>query len=1068
MLYKFKRLTRYLESPNLDLNNTIFMKCKVDYERNNLFIGKIITAGLVLSSLGFGVIGLQTEAVSLGDDQLTESLQATKEASTQTTELPKDSTLLGENEVSVIDDNAIKPAENETVTEKKDNDKIASQEDSNGELPSNITEVEQENTLEGEKTADEDKSIPIKSEADSQVQNMAENNIEDFGDAVLPGTVLIEYQNEQEMINTQQVIADYLKKDIKDIAEMSTEVKPKTALINLDKGTDTVGLIREVKSEEVITNIQPIYNYKPFYAPTNDPLWTQQWYSQNTVAGTNTETGWDRIGASKGVACTSSPRCGGETSVKIAVIDTGVNTTAQDMVGNIDTGNSLRFFNQGDNTCPATTYYVGFPSGNPSGPAVYNFCRTLGSQFDEAGHGTGVSSIISAKDNTIGTVGVAYNTTLLPIALHGDALNTYFVAEAINHAVASGAKVINMSLGSPFSDPYLETAINNAVNQGVIVIAASGNCAVWSSSCDWDGNGVQTPNYFAEVNNALMYPSGFANVIAVGASDKSTTAAGITRSNYSNYGSHIAVVAPVGDTSATEGVQVLCGTVRTGCATVDTYRQGFGTSYAAPQVAGIAGLVLSIDPTINSTKFRQLLQTTSTDLGTAGKDNDFGYGLVNTERLLGAATLEVAFTGTPSNNFVHFNNTNLTLNASASDTVGSITQVQLYRDTTLIGTDTTAPYSFNMLANTLTVGQIGQYVLKATSSTGTTKDSLPITIAIKSSTNRNQKDDINGDSKSDSLWLSGYTGEVIYRNNNNSTSLGGVGTEWKYVDKGDMDNNGKADIVWIHRNSNVVVLWPDSSPAGAVVLGTQIANYKYLGMDDFDGDGINDLLWQNTASRKISYWKSGYASNDTLLGFINPGWTYLGKTDLDANGKGDIVWIHDTLYAVHYWRDGLSTYGTELGYQTSDWRFVGLSDVDGNGARDIIWYNTGTLNVTYWRSGLQAQAAFLGTVNYDWTYMGSGDIDLNGKQDMIWQHNTLRELHYWPNSLASMGTRAGAIPPNYFFNDLGDYDGNGKIDIMIRGNGNRGITTWMDSTQTNTSPSVVYPTPSPEQWYYLK
>jgi serine protease len=433
-------------------------------------------------------------------------------------------------------------------------------------------------------------------------------------------------------------ISSKLKIDKKNIADFDANDDQVVALQFGDTAKLKDGF-KIASNNSKIEVAQPNYRYKKMYTP-NDADFSYQWYLKNQASGTNTQTAWDAVGAKAGVTCgdtsAAAKRCGGETSVKIAVIDSGLNTAVADFAGaSIDTANSMRFFNNPNGSaCPVNQTYL------PANGLIngWQFCQSIGTQFDEDGHGTGVSSIIMSQDNAVGTVGIAHNTTLLPIALHNDTFNTFFISEAIKYAQNKGAKVINLSLGTPYYDSFLENTITSAVNAGVTVVAASGNCAIFTvASCDWDGSG--TLNQPEEANNTPMYPAAFANVIAVGASNYANSVSGITRSCYSNYGSYIDIVAPVGDTgsscnsgggSSVSGVRIPCGVVRTGCPTVDTFYNGAGTSYAAPMVAAAVGLLKSQDSTLNASQIRDLLLNTATDIGPSGRDDAFGYGILNT------------------------------------------------------------------------------------------------------------------------------------------------------------------------------------------------------------------------------------------------------------------------------------------------------------------------------------------------------------------------------------------------------------------------------------------------------
>ncbi|NJK70712.1 MAG: S8 family serine peptidase [Thermales bacterium] len=127
----------------------------------------------------------------------------------------------------------------------------------------------------------------------------------------------------------------------------------------------------------------------------------------------------------------------------------------------------------------------------------------------------------------------------------------------------------------------------------------------------------------------------FGNVIAVGASDYGASTGGVIRSSYSNFGNHIDVVAPVGDGSPSpSGALIQCGVPGGVCANNNSFVVGQGTSYASPQVAGVVGLMLSVDSNLDTASVRSIFSQTSKDVGTSGKDSQFGYGIVNTASYL--------------------------------------------------------------------------------------------------------------------------------------------------------------------------------------------------------------------------------------------------------------------------------------------------------------------------------------------------------------------------------------------------------------------------------------------------
>ena len=133
-------------------------------------------------------------------------------------------------------------------------------------------------------------------------------------------------------------------------------------------------------------------------------------------------------------------------------------------VGVLDSG--------GDMDHPDITWAGGYSATN-SDPNYWE---------DKVGHGTHVSGIISANNNTIGVVGVAPNVNIYMVQVGGRRLSTLDIIEGIDWVIAShydsdpnnDIQVINMSFGGGGSDAE-ETALNEAYNEGILCIAASGN-----------------------------------------------------------------------------------------------------------------------------------------------------------------------------------------------------------------------------------------------------------------------------------------------------------------------------------------------------------------------------------------------------------------------------------------------------------------------------------------------------------------------------------------------------------------------------------------------------------------
>ncbi|MFS1510876.1 S8 family peptidase [Chengkuizengella sp. SCS-71B] len=251
------------------------------------------------------------------------------------------------------------------------------------------------------------------------------------------------------------------------------------------------------------------------------------------------------------------------TAIKIAVVDTGVDLHHPDLVDNLVEGVNI-------------------------------LDRSLPPQ-DDNGHGTNVAGIVAATgNNVIGVSGILWDTQIMPIkALDEQGLgNESDIGEGIRYAVENGAKIVIMSLGLHSASPYLQEIVQYAEDNGVLIVAASGN----------DGQ------------RSIRYPAAYPSVLAVG---------GLKNDNsiveYSNFGQEIDVVAPVNVyTTGLDG----------------SYTSNNGTSMAAPQVAAAAALIWSQYPELEPSQIRNLIRQTAEDVHDIGWDEYTGYGLLRIDSAL--------------------------------------------------------------------------------------------------------------------------------------------------------------------------------------------------------------------------------------------------------------------------------------------------------------------------------------------------------------------------------------------------------------------------------------------------
>lgn len=246
------------------------------------------------------------------------------------------------------------------------------------------------------------------------------------------------------------------------------------------------------------------------------------------------------------------------------------------------------------------------PDITPKVVARVNY-TTSRSNDDNYGHGTHVAGIVAATaNNGIGVAGVCPGCSILAGKILSDtgAGSSSGLANGVNWAVKNGAQVINMSLAVGAS-ATLETAVNNAWNAGVVLVAAAGNGG----------------------NTSMNYPGAYPNVIAVGATDNNDK-----KASFSTYGAWVDVAAP--------GVSVYSTFPNHKFVLAREYNRsqgydiGSGTSMASPIVAAVAALARSTNPGGTPSDIRAKVESTTDTVGAIG--TDWAHGRVNACRVVGA------------------------------------------------------------------------------------------------------------------------------------------------------------------------------------------------------------------------------------------------------------------------------------------------------------------------------------------------------------------------------------------------------------------------------------------------
>lgn len=340
-------------------------------------------------------------------------------------------------------------------------------------------------------------------------------------------------------------------------------------------GADIPELVNRFARTEGVRLAEPDYLLEPAQVYPNDPLFDAQWgLHQSSDCDVDAPEAW-------------AVSVGGP--VIVATIDTGADLDHPDLVN--------QFWSN-----PGEIPDNGIDDdGNGHIDDVHGWNFTddspdVGDQ-DAAGHGTHVASIIAADtDNTEGIAGVCWNCRLMPLAVASVASSAF--ADGMVYGTDQGVRVFNISQGRTASSQLTLNGVGYAYDAGVVLAAATGNGA--------------------PLGGPVHYPAGYLETIGVGASNLADS-----YMFWSNYGPEMDVLAP--------GVSIPAADVGGGYGTYD------GTSYASPVVAGLLGIIETLNPAVGREEARHLVNAGADDKGDPGFDELHGWGRVNMHRTLQGA-----------------------------------------------------------------------------------------------------------------------------------------------------------------------------------------------------------------------------------------------------------------------------------------------------------------------------------------------------------------------------------------------------------------------------------------------
>jgi len=763
--------------------------------------------------------------------------------------------------------------------------------------------------------------------------------------------------------------------------------------VNIDE------IIKELKQLPNVEYAEPNYIGTLCYTPS-DPLYNQQSADLSIIG---IEDAW-------------TVQQGADSSILIAVIDSGIEKVHPDLNDALDLINS------------------------------YNFVESNTNIFDDIGHGTRVAGIIAAEGNNAeGIAGIAFGASVisLDVADPNGVITSANVSQAINYAVSHNANIINMSLRFTGYSQTLENACDSAYSSGVLLVAAAGN-----------ENQGDTP----------VYPASFDSVIGVGA----VMDDGTTRANWSNYNGSlntlVEIVAP-GETifSTIPGSQYN-GTL------------GSGTSFSAPMVSGTLALLKSKYPSQSAGALRKHLQlTTQTIPDNQPTTGWFGYGLLSVKKALETAmSPNIVFDKVTINDSKSINAGNdedgiwdvgetvhllIYLKDNGADTQSiSGTLSTIDPDVTITDNSTFwDDISFN--ESKISTNNIENINISNTS----IAHSVPFELSITAYGGyaANLSFDISVDNTftpptiigTDTMWTSDKTylisSNTVVMDSANLTIEPGTtirfGPEGRLEVRGGIIANGT-------ENAKITFSSINGMPGGGLDLQVTMAvgsDTFSVAIGDADNDGDNDIVTASASSNNVSLirWNgTGFDPQVTMAAGSYPISVAIG--DADNDGDNDIVTANGSdnnkVSLIRWNGTGFDPYITMAvgSYPIS----VAIGDADNDGDNDIVTANAGSNNVSLIRwNGAGFDPHVTMAVSSNTFSVAIGDADNDGDNDIVTANddsNNVSLIRWNGTDFDPQITMTVGDSPRSVY--IGDADNDGDNDIVTAnyGSGNVSLICW--------------------------
>jgi len=231
-------------------------------------------------------------------------------------------------------------------------------------------------------------------------------------------------------------------------------------------------------------------------------------------------------------------------------------------------------------------------------------------------------------------------------------------------------------------------------------------------------------------------------------------------------------------------------------------------------------------------------------------------------------------------------------------------------------------------------------------------------------------------------------------------------TAWTIVGQGDFDGDGIRDLVWWNNSTGQLYLMlmagPTTMKSGAIAYTEPDTNWRVVTTGDIDGDGRSDLIWWNgTTGQVYAMLMNGTAATGGAIIYTEPNtaWKIVAAADFNGNGTVELLWWNTSTGQAALGQTsgtGASNASVIWTEPNTDWRIAGAGDLDADGRADIVWHNRKTGQVYGMQtngSSVTNGAIMYTEPNMQWEIVSLGDYNDDGRADLLWWNQQTGQVY---------------------------------------------------------------------------